>query len=164
MRDASGPPTARNGSITGVFPSLGQAPFRYAWAGQGPPITGTDSIGGLAPGSYTVTITDGKGCQDVRTFVVALTTAVFDANSPIGSIKIAPNPTSGLTLIDVEYLKPVDAQIQVFNMVGQQLYQMQSSQSAKETYSLDMSQYPSGMYLVRITADSKSYTAKVVKK
>jgi hypothetical protein len=164
VRPASNTPGANNGYISGVFPSAGLPPFTYAWsAGPGtPPITGRDSIGGLRPGTYTVTITDAKGCTDIKAFTVGVT-ATFEAKSAIGSVKISPNPTSGITLVDVEYNGAVDAQVQIFNLVGQQLYQIQSKQSSKERYTLDMSTYPAGMYLVRVTAENKSYTAKVVK-
>ena len=50
----------------GVTPSAGTAPYAYAWS------TGdsTASLGGLAPGSYTVLVTDAAGCSDVATLTV----------------------------------------------------------------------------------------------
>ena len=55
---------ANNGSITAQ--SDGQPPFTYQWSsGQT-----TQTITGLTPGNYTVTVTDGSGCQASGTFQV----------------------------------------------------------------------------------------------
>ena len=55
---------ANNGSITAQ--SDGQPPFSYQWSsGQT-----TQTITGLTPGNYTVTVTDGSGCQASGTFQV----------------------------------------------------------------------------------------------
>ncbi len=55
---------ANDGSIT--VSSDGQAPFQYQWD-HGP---NTATISGLAPGSYTVTVTDVNLCSAEGTFVV----------------------------------------------------------------------------------------------
>lgn len=69
-----------NGTATSS-PTGGTSPYTFAWSnGQN-----TQTITGLAPGSYTVTVTDTKGCTIVRTVVVnafncALTVTVSHVN------------------------------------------------------------------------------------
>jgi hypothetical protein len=49
-----------NGSIK-AFPSGGTTPYTYTWTG----ISGnTDSVGGLSPGYYGLTVTDANGCNN----------------------------------------------------------------------------------------------------
>gem|GEM_PF-1784411 len=48
-------------------PTGGVAPYTYTWSNGGT----TQSISGLAPGSYTVTVTSADGCQGVATTVVS---------------------------------------------------------------------------------------------
>ncbi|MDX1911580.1 MAG: choice-of-anchor L domain-containing protein [Saprospiraceae bacterium] len=57
------------GLVTGtaaVYPSGGVEPYAFIWSnGQM-----LDSISNLPPGSYTVTVTDGNGCQEISTMTV----------------------------------------------------------------------------------------------
>ncbi|HMN06973.1 MAG TPA: hypothetical protein PKD45_14745, partial [Flavobacteriales bacterium] len=55
---------ADDGSITAS--STGTGPFTYVWDNGA---TGA-TISGLAPGNYTVTVTDANGCQATKTFTV----------------------------------------------------------------------------------------------
>ncbi len=52
--------TAADGSITGIT-ATGSAPLMYEW--NGVPASGADTTG-LAPGNYTLVVTDGNGCVD----------------------------------------------------------------------------------------------------
>jgi hypothetical protein len=117
----------------------------------------------LAAGRYTVTITDFRGCTDTASVLVEGTVGTFDPSSPISQVKLMPNPTSGQTVIDVEFAKTVDARVQVLNIMGQELQRIESKQVNREQYPLDLSEYPAGVYLVRITAENRSFTAKLVK-
>ncbi len=57
--------TINNGSAT-IVAGGGQAPYSFAWSGGGSGPTRTN----LAPGTYSVTITDNLGCKDVVTVVI----------------------------------------------------------------------------------------------
>jgi hypothetical protein len=56
---------ADNGTAT-VAPTGGTSPYTYAWT------TGatTQSVSSLAPGTYTVTVTDANGCKDIESVVI----------------------------------------------------------------------------------------------
>jgi hypothetical protein len=58
---------ANNDGTAKVFVTGGTLPYAYNWGNGGD----TDSISGLAAGSYVVTITDGNNCTKVDTAVVA---------------------------------------------------------------------------------------------
>ncbi len=49
-----------------VSPAGGATPYTYLWSNSGT----TDSIGGLAPGTYVVTITDNNGCEAIDSATV----------------------------------------------------------------------------------------------
>lgn len=51
-----------------VTPSGGTAPYTYSWSN----LENTQSITGLAPGAYVVTVTDANQCQRVGTYYVAI--------------------------------------------------------------------------------------------
>lgn len=60
-------PGASNGSLT-VTATGGTAPYSYAWSAGG---STTATAAGLAPGTYTVTVTDDNGCSTTATGTIA---------------------------------------------------------------------------------------------
>ncbi|MBT1695966.1 hypothetical protein KK083_03700 [Fulvivirgaceae bacterium PWU4] len=88
---------AANGSITFAV-SGGTAPYTYLWNNGNI----TAALQGLSAGNYTVTVTDGAGCQQSRTFTVSNQVQIIvsvaknqpDCNSANGSIDLT---TSGGT-------------------------------------------------------------------
>ena len=147
-----------NGSIA-VKTNSGKAPIIYKWN------TGatTDSIGNLAVGEYTLTLTDANGCTDVQTFKIDVVSSTFDANSTISKVTLRPNPTSDNAYIDIELNKITDARVQILNLMGQVISEQVSRQSDKAQFEIDLSNRPAGIYLVRITADNKTYVTRLVK-
>ncbi|NJN77676.1 MAG: hypothetical protein HC803_04550, partial [Saprospiraceae bacterium] len=88
---------ADDGTAT-VAPTGGTSPYTYLWS------TGatTQSVSNLAPGTYTVTVTDVNGCQDVETVVIEAfgcgLTATIAANNNVtcnggadGSATVTPS-------------------------------------------------------------------------
>jgi Secretion system C-terminal sorting domain len=148
------------GSVALSSPTGGIAPYTYNWSNG----RTTDSIGGLAAGTYTVTVTDGRGCTQTGVYTVQNTVGVFDVYSIFNKVSLAPNPTLGTTTLNLELNRPTSARIQVLNMMGQLLYETRSQAAQQQqTYELDMTARPAGVYLVRIVADNRSFTTKLVK-
>jgi Secretion system C-terminal sorting domain len=148
------------GSVALLPATAGIAPYTYLWNNG----RTTDSIGGLAAGTYTVTITDGRGCTQTGVYTVQNTVGTFDVSSIFSKVTLAPNPTTGNTTLNLELNRPMSARIQVLNVMGQLLYEKRSQTSeANQQYELDMSDRPAGVYLVRIVADNRSFTTKLVK-
>ncbi len=58
-------PDANDGTVT-AFPADGVPPYTYLWNNG----AATQTISGLAPGIYTVTVTDAEGCQDTQSAAV----------------------------------------------------------------------------------------------
>ncbi len=148
------------GSVALSPPTSGIAPFTYNWSNG----RTTDSIGGLAAGTYTVTVTDGRGCTQTGVYTVQNTVGTFDVSSIFSKVTLAPNPTTGNTTLNLELNRPTSARIQVLNVMGQLLYETRSQTSEQQqTYELNMTDRPAGVYLVRIVADNRSFTTKLVK-
>lgn len=69
---------AGNGSANAVATG-GTAPYSYLWSGS----QTTASLSGLAPGNYTVIITDANGCADADTAFVSAATIACETITPV---------------------------------------------------------------------------------
>jgi hypothetical protein len=151
-------PGLNNGEIT-VLPTKGLSPYTFKWSND----STKSALTKLPVGNYTVTVTDANGCLDVATYTVSLISAIFDATSTITKVSLAPNPTSGTAILNVDFSKITDSKIQVINIMGQVLNEQQSKQSEHAQFDLDLSDKPAGVYLIRITADNKTHIARLLK-
>jgi large repetitive protein len=61
---------ASNGTVT-LTVSGGATPYTYAWSGPGGFTAATKDLDNLAPGEYTVIVTDANGCQASTSVTVA---------------------------------------------------------------------------------------------
>jgi gliding motility-associated-like protein len=66
-----------NGSISPTY-SGGSGSFNYLWSNN----QGSPTINGLAPGIYTVTVTDGVGCTETASFTINPSTVPVLVTSP----------------------------------------------------------------------------------
>ncbi|MDT8413619.1 MAG: T9SS type A sorting domain-containing protein [Vicingaceae bacterium] len=86
-------------------------------------------------------------------FIVEENRSFNKKNMPI----IFPNPTNGLINIELNSDKPY-FEIEVFSLLGELVY-VNKVNSSKLTF--DLSQYPKGMYLVKIKQDNRYYHEKI---
>ena len=72
------------------------------------------------------------------------------------NISVYPNPTtSDLTITNVK-----NANISIFNIVGSEIF---STESSNNELTIDMSQYPAGTYIVKVSTEYGTVTEKVMK-
>ncbi|HKK79788.1 MAG TPA: T9SS type A sorting domain-containing protein, partial [Phaeodactylibacter sp.] len=107
-------------------------------------------------------VTDALGCEDILNVGVGVTNTT-EVIPQIGTVTLAPNPTTDQTQLEVNFLQPLDARIQVLNTVGQLLYEIRDREVQTGNYTLDLSQYDSGLYFVRVIAGGQARTVKLIK-
>lgn len=137
------PTSGNNGSITAT-PSGGTSPYSYAWSNGAQ----TPSINNLAPGTYTVTITDNSGCIKVSSATIVSTD--ITAIKGVGLIKVFPNPANDICNVTIELDQSSAVQIEIYNHIGQSLYLSPVKNYQSGTEQIDISTFASGVYLVRV--------------
>lgn len=150
-------PGEANGSAA-VNVGLGNPPYQYVWN------TGdsTQTVTGLSTGAFTVTVTDDFGCSGVLN--------VFIGNSSANEIPglarfaLQPNPTAGTSTLFVALDHTAEVQVQVIDLTGRLIWSSAEVRSDNLSEPLDLSKHPDGLYLIRLTADGRSVTRKLVKK
>jgi hypothetical protein len=79
------------------------------------------------------------------------------------SIIVYPNPSNGIFKIDFQDNIPVDAEIEIHNLLGQTIYSDKINQSNKNRI-IDISEIESGIYFFSVISDSHKSTKKIILK
>ncbi len=112
------------------------------------------------PGSTVVTVTAEDGVtKNVYTINFAVATSIFD-NIEDNVFKIYPNPSNGIFFLDITRYGAYKAKIEIINMLGVMIYEEESSLS--DDMKIDASELKKGMYLVKISTDTKTYTKRII--
>ena len=127
-------------TVTGGTPA-----YTYLWSNGAV----TQDIENLAPGSYTVTITDVNGCTTTLTEVI---TNIVNADSK--SITVYPNPTNSVINIS----NAENSQITVYNILGESVVSISNNKSIAK---IDISNLAEGTYVVKIVSNNNATTKKI---
>lgn len=145
-----------NGAIDAV-PLFGVGPYEFSWN------TGaqTQTITNLPSGLYSVTITDANGCTDEETFEVNSIVGTENLVE-INEMKLFPNPTSGMTNLEVNLSKTSDLIVQVFNANGVQVFEKEVNNISETLLEIDLNNQATGMYFVRILTENQSHIERLM--
>lgn len=114
----------------------------------------TTIIGGQ-PRQYTSTFSNDNS---VNCFVLVY------QQSQETNLSVYPNPTTGITTIGLELLLNTESNIEIYNLSGLLVQSERLIVTTGDTkQQIDISNLPSGSYLLKVSADNISKTIKVIK-
>ena len=76
-------------------------------------------------------------------------------------VSIFPNPTEGLTFLNIATDESGKVSIEVWNVLGEQVYHQETHLDGSIVHPVNLSQQPSGQYLVKVSADGHVATKMV---
>ena len=132
-----------NGSLTYNFVSCNGVNLKYAIAS------------GMAPSGFNMTINFGSGtvcAYDASGNLTTLSSNTFD----LAEVSLSPNPSAKFINIKLGSLDTVK-NLSLFSLTGQLVYE--SSNQNK----IDISEFNSGIYILKVNTEKGSFTKKVVK-
>jgi hypothetical protein len=132
----------------------GTAPYSYEWSNGNT----TDTVTGLALGQYTVTITDGNGCQGTATFIIDISIGIN--NALLGNIKAYPNPFSGELMIVLPLQSNLETSIRIYHITGQLL---DTYNLAGQTTIAVGGTLPAGIYFAEVMQGKERVVLRIVK-
>lgn len=138
--------TCHTGSVSATAGG-GTAPYTFYWSNG----ASTQNISGLLPGIYTVTVADAYHCKVVDSVTVANSYSVKEEKP--SDIKIVPNPNTGLFYVITDHITLSGGKIEVFNIMGERIYQTSLMSGENINQTIDLGNIPSGSYFVRLTYD-----------
>jgi PKD repeat protein len=152
--------TSSFAKLVGSFTYTGSTADSLRWDfGDGATATGTNPGHTYADsGTYTICVTSYTSCgDDVNCQDIHVTGTDDVANIYGSSIKLYPNPTTGLLNIE----NAAGAAVRVYNIMGQQIY---SGAITNNKYEIDLGGFTSGTYLLQITDNRGTrYTKTIIK-
>lgn len=141
----------------GVFPQAGAAPYDYLWNNG----ETSNTLTNIDSGEYSVTVTDANGCKQV--LPINLYSVGIEEIEGLLDYSLFPNPTTGMTNLQVGFDRSVDISVRISSMLGQTVYEQQVSQTRALEEQINTQNWSQGIYLVQIWVDGKGYTRKLVK-
>jgi len=144
-----------NGTAVVTTISGGTSPFEYLWEPGG---STTQAIAGLTAGTYTVTVTDGHGCEAEAEVIVELMVGTGEAKGL--AFLMYPNPA-------VDWLKivlPDDLSGYSVELADASGKVLRSQVCGNGDCVLDLRGLPGGAYFLTVKINGQSvYTSRVVK-
>lgn len=138
----------------------GLAPYTYQWS------TGdtTQTVDGLsADETYGVTVTDAVGCSQAAEVEVDFLSDVRDPEL-LAQLSVFPNPTAEEINLWLDLDAPADVRLELFDVTGKLLEARDFSATTRLTTELNLRSRPSGPYFLRVTADERTATVRLIKR
>lgn len=157
---------AINGQPTGAVDITvvgGDPDYIFVWTTiDGDTISMNEDINGLAVGLYVVQTIDGRQCIRMDTFEIRPLTGV-SAPDWADQIKIFPNPTRNSVNIAFDLTNPLDLEFELQNLLGQTVLIRKSDSIQKNVIVIELNEYPSGIYLLKIQSGLQGFTTPIIK-
>ncbi len=152
-------PNAKDGIIE-VKINGGSGPFEYSINN----VIGKSNIfSNLEKGIYTINVKDDRGCTDSLTVLLGVTANQELENKTV-SLDIVPNPTNGFfEIIFNGKFYEEDLAFQIYNSTGQYIMEAASFQVGNSNRGrVNLTNYPKGMYWIKVYSNNQYYFKKVV--
>ncbi len=148
-----------DGTATAIV-NGGTGPYTYVWAPTGGP---NATATGLDAGTYTCTITDAHGCTTTVTVTVNTNDQIGITNPESQNLTatIFPNPAKDFVTINVTSNQRGDFSIEVFDIVGQKLDEVDFKNTSEINFAYRTSTLPNGVYLFNIRNGVSKTTKKI---
>lgn len=145
-----------NGGATATV-SGGVAPYTYLW--NDPNMQTTATATDLAPGDYTVIVTDANGCTTEGT-VTVISTGVGQIEG-LTALNISPNPNNGQFSVQITLQTTERVQINVLDISGRVIERADKVLSDGR-FEFNLNNQAAGVYLLKINVGEDVLTRRLV--
>jgi len=143
--------TNTNGGIS-LSVTGGANSYSYSWSNGAT----TENLTNVAPGTYTITVTDNNGCISTMSFTVSYVTGIPAVSANADNVMLYPNPSDGETTVDAQ--NNVITSLKVIDILGQVMLQSEPQQS-KAVIKGEL--LAPGVYFVQVIVNGKPVTLKM---
>lgn len=157
-----------SGTGTVVLSAAGEnSPFSIGgdlWTGFLSAGEQSPAINNVAAGTYSATVINTVGCIAYYDFVVDCGVSVGNTpQKPTWNISLQPQPAVKTAMLNIDAPISSTAQLGIYDLSGKSQYQSSLHLYAgTQQIPLDLSAYSAGIYLLRISSDNQTATAKLI--
>ncbi len=146
-----------------VTVSGGTLPYTFEWADLDGNVLGTsEDISGLSAGTYQLFVTDANGCVSSSAYTIQMSTSTYDPTLN-SRIRLFPNPSRGWVTIELIEVPVTEIEIEVYDVVGKLAYMNPRADVKAGKFMLDLTSFPEGVYIIKLTVDGQVVTNKLVR-
>ncbi|WP_035843272.1 T9SS type A sorting domain-containing protein [Crocinitomix catalasitica] len=138
----------------------GTSPYTFDWDNDGTGDFDAQDLTNLDPGTYTVIVTDANGCTETLTISVGSVVGINTLNGT--NVDIYPNPTNGLVNFALTGSDEI-FNYTVTDIAGKTIGTQTNSITGNSILSIDLTDFESGLYLVKLFNESSEQTFRIVK-
>jgi len=146
-----------NGGSIDVTVSGGVTPYDYNWSNG----ETTEDLMNLMMGTYSLSVLDANGCELLTEDYDIEFISNINEISDLTSFKVYPNPTQELFTVELELGARTAGVIQLFSHEGRLLSNKVFDGEGNFTTKVNVTDYPSGMYLLKINTENGIALKKV---
>lgn len=171
------PITLATGQISGTVPGLfngsisvsvsgGTAPYYFLWTDENGQVVGeTEDVEGLAPGNYTLQVTDANACPSLlQTFHVPALVSAKERLTP-ELFRLFPNPAGGRVWVELSSAQAAETAEFILTDVAGRVYRSGDiNVDGTGRCMLDLDGLPAGLYLLRLSLGNATAVRQVVLK
>lgn len=150
------PSSGTNGTID-ITVTNAFNPTTYQWSNG----ASSQDVANLAPGAYTVTVTDANGCSATQQFTVASTVGISDV-ALLEMFSIYPNPAQNVATVSLETANVLSGKIWVTDAQGRMVFSTAVTTAGTYSTTLNTADWAAGVYQVSFTADGYTAAKKLV--
>jgi len=157
-----------NGSTLTSFATGGMSPYNIELGNQNGSILNSSNILGnnsvsinpISNGTYYCIIIDANNCiSDTVFYEVDIFPSALGEMEDI-NLFIFPNPTTGV--INITFLNNTNTRLRVQNILGAEIYTSVITEKGKAIKQIDLSNYSSGVYIVKLSNDYGIINKKII--
>lgn len=116
-----------------------------------------------ASGVYKSIVTNSSGCALSSNEITYTVTSVPNVDPAAIGLKILPNPSDGRFVADFTVTRKADLNISILNTIGQKVYEMNyPGFIGRFNKTIEAGTLTTGVYMLRIQHDNKSYLTKLI--
>lgn len=142
--------------------SGGTPPYTFEWYLDGSLVSIEEDPQGLAPGEYSVQITDADFCSELYEGIVVSTLVNSIQAAEWTYIQLFPNPASEKAFLDWQLAGPASVRITVFNNASQVLRQLPEQTGTEGRFVIPLENLASGLYFVKFQTKERVVVKRLI--
>ncbi|MEZ5007068.1 MAG: lamin tail domain-containing protein [Chitinophagales bacterium] len=135
----------------------GATPYTYSWSNSAI----TEDISGLAPNTYTLTVTDANGCTGTATGTVDAGSVGVNDIASLKVFNVYPNPIANILNVQLQFANAEKVQLEITDLMGRNVFSLQPEQVTSKIYTI-YPDLPSGIYFLKVMVEGSIAVEPIV--